>query len=58
MSLAAVAGAQAGLSLLTWNLWIAPLVRVNPTQNIPGIVDFIQEQDTDVVCLQEVRATQ
>jgi len=47
----------AGFRILTWNLWIAPLVRLNPAQNLPDIANFIQSQDADVICLQEVGNT-
>ncbi|KAM3572179.1 hypothetical protein VYU27_005805 [Nannochloropsis oceanica] len=40
--------------VLTYNLWIAPLVRWHPSENLEAICDFIRSTDPDLVCLQEV----
>jgi len=36
-------------------VWIAPLVRWNPSENLEAICDFIRSTDPDLVCMQEVR---
>lgn len=40
--------------ILTYNVWVAPLVRWNPSENLAKICAFIQEQQADVICMQEV----
>lgn len=42
------------LQVLTYNVWIAPLVRWNPIENLEAICKFIESLDVDIVCLQEV----
>jgi hypothetical protein len=40
--------------ILTYNVWIAPLVRWAPAENLDKICDFVRAQGADVVCMQEV----
>lgn len=40
--------------ILTFNCWIAPLVRWRPAENLDKICDFVRAQGADVVCMQEV----
>ncbi len=41
--------------ILTYNVWIAPLVRWAPAENLDKICDFVRAQGADVVCMQEAR---
>ena len=40
--------------VLIYNVWIAPLVRWNPSENLDAICAFVHGTGADVVCMQEV----
>jgi hypothetical protein len=42
------------LKVLTYNVWVAPLVRLRPAVNLKRIAQLVAKMDPDVVIFQEV----
>eukprot|EP00952_Eustigmatos_sp_NYUAD-ZCMA_P011368 46240-Eustigmatos_ZCMA.PRE.1 len=44
------------MKILTYNVFVAPLVRLCPSANIENIAKLIDSEDPDIVCIQGQRA--